>query len=472
MFAGRRGLAAFLLGYVAVGTALCFLYPDGSEQDAPTHFYFCRWAWKHPEFFVAPWPRPLFTTLYAFPALLGYSAAKILTVFIAAAAAWQTAAAAREMRLDRPWLAAPILLASPALFMLSIETMTEPLFALLLAVALRLHYRGSTNASLIVASFFPTVRPEGFLLALLFVIAALAREPRPLLRPLWLGLGSALWFAASWAVTRDPLFILHAWPWASTRHATVTNPFTQSPLGLASYLAAAPLIVGPLLLPFLVVGIARTWKDRRRLLLGLPVATVLLYSVLTALNVFSANASLRYVAPVAPAIALLILAGWRLRPVAGAAVLLPSLLIAVAVVDLVPTSRDVWAFRDAIDRLRSREEGRRMTGFVAGKMTPYILLDREPETEGLRPDARKRNIEIIRTRALGTVVMQDAGWHWFFRRSPTPYGIGREDYLAAGYRLLDSREYDLRPRLPWPQALLDLGLERRQRIDVYVRESP
>ena len=450
-----RKLAALLSGYIAVGIALCFLYPDGSEQDGPTHFYFCRWAWKYPHFFIAPWPRPLFTVLYAFPAALGYLPAKMLSVFVTAAAAWQTVLAAMEMGLERPWLAAPILLVSPVLFLLSIETMTEPIFALLLAVALRLYYRGSLTAALVAASFFPTIRPEGFLLALLFAIATVRRQP--FWKVLWLGTGCAACLAASWIVTRDPMFLVKTWPWNSGKPNPVMNPFTQSLLGLATYPIVSPLIVGPLVLPFTILGIVRFVRERRWLPLALVFGSILLYSSLTALNLFAANASLRYLAPVVPALALMTAAGWRGRPLVPLAI---SAVFAVALVDLVPPSRDVFAFRDALN-------GRRPAHLLASKMTPYILLDHEPPPVSLRPSDREGNLELIRSQPPGTLVCQDVGWGWFFRRPPRGYGLTDEDYAAAGYRKVFSRDYDLRPRFPWPKALLDLGLYRRQRIDLY-----
>lgn len=93
--------ALWLLPFAILGALLVRLYPDSYQQDGGFHFLFARWSVEHPRFLVDVWGRPLFTALYAFPARLGYPVAKLLTLAIALAAAWNTARLARAHGLER-----------------------------------------------------------------------------------------------------------------------------------------------------------------------------------------------------------------------------------------------------------------------------------------------------------------------------------------------------------------------------------
>jgi len=66
----------------AASAAMLFLFDDSCQIDGGQHYLFARWAWVHHELFVGVWSRPLFTFLYAFPALVSFRAARALTVLI------------------------------------------------------------------------------------------------------------------------------------------------------------------------------------------------------------------------------------------------------------------------------------------------------------------------------------------------------------------------------------------------------
>src|SRR2546430_9695900 len=125
-------LALWLLPFVVAGALLVRLYPDSYQQDGGFHFLFARWSLEHPRFLVDVWGRPLFTALYAFPARLGYPFAKLLTVAVSLATAWNTAKLARAHGLERAELAVPLLFLQPSFLLICSDTMTEPLFALVL----------------------------------------------------------------------------------------------------------------------------------------------------------------------------------------------------------------------------------------------------------------------------------------------------------------------------------------------------
>ena len=91
----------WLVVCAAAGVAMAYLFDDSCQQDGGQHFLFSRWAWAHPGLFVGVWSRPLFTTIYAFPALIGYRATRLFTVLICVAIAHQTWRLAEDFRIER-----------------------------------------------------------------------------------------------------------------------------------------------------------------------------------------------------------------------------------------------------------------------------------------------------------------------------------------------------------------------------------
>lgn len=456
-----RRLVSALAFYAAAATALVFLYRDAYSQDGALHFLLARWAWRRPITFVEIWARPGFTFLYSFPAQIGYPAAKLFTVAVTAAAAWQTARGAEALKLDRSWLAAPILLASPVLFLLSTETMTEPLFALVFATALRLHYGGRPVVAFAVASFLPTLRPEGLLLCAVWGLCSLRKFPRLL----WLGLGTALWIAAAWILSGDPVYLLHHFPWM------VRSGGSSDAIRILRYPAVLPLSVGPFLLPFALAGAVLLWRERCRFPLVL-IGAALGFFVLSTWLVVDAGVRSRFLAPVMPAIALLVLRGWNAvsargwMPRTAAAVLMAlSFGFAFGAVDLSPTNRDWKAFRGSIAAARESGHVARTERLVAAQMYAYVELDRTPGELPFERSRRAGNLTRIGDLPSGTLVL----WDDLF--GPWYFGIDAADFAAAGFRLVAVREYDLPPLAPWPGFLQDWTGRRRVRIATLFRET-
>src|SRR5262249_41739084 len=280
----RRALI-WLVVFAAIGAALVLLYHDADQQDSGYHFLFARWAHQHPRYLVGVWARPLFTLLYSLPAQFGYAAAKFFTVIIGLATAWQTFRLARQIKLDRAELAIPLLFLQPSFFLLSSTVLTDTLFALVFALALRLHLSGRINTGMIIASLLILVRPEGFFIGLLWGVWFLfdlrdkertftAEAPQyqrergasavnnalrstASFSALLLATGMILWWLAAYLITRDPLWIVHDWPsdWRPDGKANGTGPVWR-------YVVLLPMIVGPvMILPF-IAGLWRLVKRR------------------------------------------------------------------------------------------------------------------------------------------------------------------------------------------------------------------
>ncbi|HKQ92509.1 MAG TPA: hypothetical protein VJZ77_17755 [Blastocatellia bacterium] len=155
---------------------MLFLFDDSCQQDGGQHYLFARQAWDHHELFVGVWSRPLYTSVYAFPALIGYRAARTLTVLICLAISYQTWRLAEDLRIDRAPLAIALVWLQPSFFLFCADNMTEPIFALVYVVALRLHHRGRLKEGMIVASLMILARPEGFFLGMLWGVWVLTER--------------------------------------------------------------------------------------------------------------------------------------------------------------------------------------------------------------------------------------------------------------------------------------------------------
>ncbi len=465
----------WLAVFAAIGGALVLLYPDADQQDSGYHYLFARWAHRHPHYFVSVWARPLFTLLYFFPAQLGYAATKLFTVAISLATAWQTFRLARQIHFDRAELAIPLLFLQPSFFLLCSTVLTETLFALLFVIALRLHLSGRIKAGMIVASLLILVRPEGFFIGALWGLWVLSGSFRLKagLRTLWqtllLASGMILWWAAAYLITGDPLWIVHDWPpdWRPEGGANGAGPIWK-------YIVLAPLIVGPLLLAPFIVGLRRLLK-KREFSTGVSAFLVLFvtHSVMFWRGWFGSAGYARYLVCVAPAIALITLAGWNdlvereakffnlSRNSIAAIVFALSALVCVLYVDGWRFTRDARAVEEMVEWFRAHP--RPISRLISSQTYMRIVFDRDQWEKPTFTNDREFNLALIRQSPRQTLIFwdEDTGPKW--------YGLRAGDFEAAGYNRLKSEEFKLQGwflRLPWDR----FGGPRLQQMSFFYKE--
>jgi hypothetical protein len=433
-----------------VGVAL--LCQDSYQQDGPAHYVFARQAWRYPANFVNVWARPLFTFLYAFPALLGYTSAKLFTVIICAATAWQTWRLAQQLLLRRAEMVIPFLFLQPSFLLLCADTMTEPLFALTLALALRLYLRGKLMAGMLTASLLPLVRPEGFFICALwggwFLFDRRDTRSLPQRLPITLILlsGTYLWaFAALW-IKNDPLWLLSNWPrdWNPAGGQNGSG-------GVWWYFHKSSYIFGwALKAPFVVGLIALVW--RRRFLTGVSAFALIftLHALMFVRGTFGAAGYPRYFVTVSPLIALITLAGWNVmaewlerswRP-AGALVLTLLLVInglhALHYVDGWGTTRDARAINEMAAWFRRHAASAHpVKNFLWSHAYMCVVFDRGAAEKEFLSGDREANLSYLRYAPPGTLFFWDdeigVNWH---KLTPA-------DFEAAGYLRLRSQQYRL-----------------------------
>jgi hypothetical protein len=471
-----------VVGLAVIGVLLIFLFPGSPEQDVDYHFLMARTAWVEPFYFVDVWARPLFTTLFAPVAFLGFVPARWLALVVSVAAAWETYRLADDLRVPRAWLVIPFLLGQETFFELFSNLFTEPLFALVLVVAVRCHIRGRIKSGMLVGSLLPLARPEGVFVCLFWGVSVAVdawrlagvghravvdwRLIRRLGSVVILVSGVVIWWFAASFLTGDPLFILHNWP--ATWHTDMYGHGT-----FFSYAQRSREFVGVILIVPFLVGLVRGFRSRSWILItSVFLVLFLLHSVFVKYGLFGEAGFPRYMVSVAPAIALLTLEGWntifsvrilrRFGTIVGWVVVTYSILQSVHYLDGMIWARDAVAI-DKIDRewiqppQGLRGDGPRMDAnkgsgqeqryaslpgliWSNGRMCIDLgrnLKDSPPVT------SREKLDDLLEKAPTGTLVFWDSdiGPSWF--------GTTSAEIEGRGYTLLVSRNYSL-PALIFP----------------------
>ncbi|MGB8355979.1 MAG: hypothetical protein WCD79_18925 [Chthoniobacteraceae bacterium] len=456
--------AAIALALMAgLGVVLVFMFPGSPEQDTEYHFLMARTAWVNPSYFVGVWGRPLYTTVFAVPALMGFVVARLFAVGIGVGVAWQTWCLVRDLEMERTWLAVPLLLAQPVFFELFPDMLTEPLFALVFVVAVRWHLRGWTMRGMLAASLLPLARPEGVFLCLLWGVCVVAGSLNGVGQLRWsslreivwmipriliLATGVFLWWAASFCITGDPLYILHNWP--ATWHQGV---YGQG--NIFSYSMRSLEFTGVLLLVPFLVGLWRAFPRRRWIpVTGAFGLLFVLHSIFRAYGLFGEAGYPRYMVSVSPAIAVLTLEGWNMmaswlgkwprmaRVAIGAGVLAVALAQSFLYLDSFTGARDGLAICEMSDWQRAHPQPYKRLIWSNARMCIAAGQDLE-KSPSIPSGSRKNTLAIFREAPSGTLVFWDdhIGPEWF--------GLNAEDIARAGYQSLRVQHYSLPGVTPW-----------------------
>ena len=210
-----RGLApverAVVLTGAALASAVALQSPSLPQNDAWVHYLHLRAALEDPRGLLDLWDRPGFTLLYAAPAALGITAARLASAIPAVVAAAATVRAARALGLAHPWAAALILFSQYDFFGEAGSTMTELPFSAALAVAVAAIAERRAWLAGGALGWCAITRPEGPVYAALGAAWLLGVDRRPgpvalalLPFPAYVALASALHADPLWLVNANP----------------------------------------------------------------------------------------------------------------------------------------------------------------------------------------------------------------------------------------------------------------------------
>ena len=210
----KYALPLILLLFAGLSTYIIASFNGtGGGGDSILHFLFAKYAPKHPELYFNHWAKPLFTLLSSPFAQLGFTGIKIFNAVISLATLYFTCKIAETLQLKNALLAAIMLITSPLFLLLTFSGLTEPLFALFVAMGSFFATKKQLLLAAIIVSFLPFVRSEGLIIAGVFALYFLIKKqwkPLPFLL-----LGHLIYSIAGYFTYHDFLWVFTKIPYSN-----------------------------------------------------------------------------------------------------------------------------------------------------------------------------------------------------------------------------------------------------------------
>lgn len=260
-----------------VGILYCFLFfqSEGIEggQDSWKHFIDSKYALKHPSLLLDQWNKPVFTWTTLFICQMGMPAMVIFNLLCVLFSGVLLALALQKKQIDNAWLVIPFLAFCPIVLGNVVSCLTEPLNILLLSIVLYLLITDRYKWAVIIASFLPYVRTEGFVICGAIVLFILYKRQFKLL--LWLSIGSIVMDIAGFALTGEPFWIITSNPYLKFEQEGQFDPGSG---GLLYYVNQARALFGlPLLILFVLANLWCVWLlIKKRAMTTMPMIVVVL----------------------------------------------------------------------------------------------------------------------------------------------------------------------------------------------------
>ncbi len=365
----RLLLIAFGSVFAILSVMMNVLSTGFLEADGITHYLYARHAFDAPWVFVDVWGRPTVKLLHAPLAaaggtVLGHPTGLVLVRLVSlmmaiggAIVTWRVATKL-PMFHQRAALVFVCALGSPLVFLHSFSVLTELPFGFLMVICLWAYARQRWVVLALVAGLLPATRPEGIGFVLM-IVGGLVLHRRWLALPL-VALGPITWATAGWMIagsqgspiTGPFLWLASAWPYSEES--------TYASGQLLKFVGMLPAAVGPMLFPFVVIGLVvayrqwRGWRTEHEVRVGLvialvPTIVIVVHSLLHWTGKMASSGDVRYLLAVSPFWALLAARGleatWqrlRLRGLVPAtlAFILVPIIVLQAFYPIVPIRED------------------------------------------------------------------------------------------------------------------------------------
>lgn len=265
--------------FVTASLAILSLGSHGGEDDV-SHYRIARLAFANPELFLDLWGKPLFTIPASIFARFGYNGVKVMNVLISALTLYVTYRTSKLFNLRYPWAAVIVTGCAPIYLALSYSSMTEILFSLIAVTSVWALMRGRYVVMVLLLSFIPFARSEGFVLWLP-VIVALVLEKKKRLIPLF-ATGFVFFSIAGASFFKDIFWIIHRFPYGGSD--------LYGSGSLLHYAGQLPLITGIVMIfPLLVAMIYLAASGKKLFIPGGREYLLVWYVLLPALFYFGAH---------------------------------------------------------------------------------------------------------------------------------------------------------------------------------------
>jgi len=179
--------------------------------DNVTHFHIARYAFKYPHLFLDLWGKPVYTTLVAPFAQLGYKFAQVFNLLTAIATLLLVFKISKKLFPNGSLYIVILSAFAPVYFLLMLTCLTEILFSFFLVATVYFFMKNRLILAAIVLSFIPFVRSEGFIFFPIFTLAFLIQ--RSYLPVLFLSAGTLFYSFIGYFVFDDLFWILNRFPY-------------------------------------------------------------------------------------------------------------------------------------------------------------------------------------------------------------------------------------------------------------------
>lgn len=430
------------------------IWPDSGEGDAILHYRNFREGALNPEVMLTAWARPLYAALMFVPAMGGVLAVRIWTAFFSAILVWQTMRLADDLELPNSTLAGLMVFWQPYAFALAADTMTEMPMALGIVLAFRLWLARRFASSLLLVSFLPMVRPEGFFMMLVWSVMLLL--PRVtglklgsrLRHGVLLGVGLFCWIVACVLIVEDPYYVIRSWSWPPGSIVAYGSG------RLFDYAIGWPEYCGPVLLPLFLIGIVPSSQKKMLLPWVVWLTVFVVHSFLWWRGWFASLGLLRILACTSPLTALVCLYGWNAiassralhawssRMKVGIRVFVFLLATAYPMIFFVnkAENRHPAVIRQAVDYLQAHCELEKASSFFTCDQLVLALLDYPYDSEQLKCNlpAREKQLDMLVSLPAGSLGVWDnyRGKYWF--------NVEIDELPVHGYEILFETDRTLR----------------------------
>ncbi len=315
----------FILFFL-IAITFALLSKEVYEEDSVTHFLLAKYALRHPWAFIDIWARPIPTLFHSLPSQIGIGASRIIQIFITLLTGLFVLKLGRIIKLKYYDQLLILFFFQPFLFLTSYNILTEPFFALVIAIFLYLFYKGKLIPSLVALSFLPLSRPEGYLLFPLVLIYLFSKRDFKFYHLALILIGSILWYSAGLVIFSNFLWFTHYFPWQG-------RPGYYGFGGPFDYLSTFPLAISFITLPFFIFGFLATLNRRFWLFPAIFLLYLSFFSLIWYKGLLRAMLCPRYFAILAPIIAIILAKGMEVIPEkVGRAILLCYIIISLIIV--------------------------------------------------------------------------------------------------------------------------------------------
>lgn len=191
---------------------LVFCDGTGDMGDSVVHYIFANSAPLHPELYFHHWAKPVFVLLASPFAQFGFNGVKLFNIILSVLSVYFTFRVAEQLKLGHAWLAGLMLACMPLNYILTLSSLTEPLFAFVTIVSLYLCLQQKYFTSIIIVSFLPYVRSEGLIILGVFLLFVLYQKKWKVV-PYFL-FGSVLYGIAGFTVHHSLFWVITEIPYA------------------------------------------------------------------------------------------------------------------------------------------------------------------------------------------------------------------------------------------------------------------